>query len=87
MEERKLDIKIQHWKSRLLDMTKRNRLLNFKTNKSTIKISKDVNEVFDLLNNGKALMVRSLVDLEQEVDKQKKPSVSGFESISWTQKS
>lgn len=69
MNERKLDIKIQQWKSRLLDLTKRNRLLNFKPNKSFIQIHTDTNQLFNLLQEFKSVRVNSLVNLEEEANK------------------
>nr|WP_245350068.1 DUF4011 domain-containing protein [Cytobacillus eiseniae] len=58
------------WKSRLLDFSKRNRLINFKTTKSTIRVDAKTCEVFDLLNNEKELMVNAHIDLEREARKQ-----------------
>ncbi|OKL36697.1 DUF4011 domain-containing protein [Domibacillus mangrovi] len=69
MNDSKLDKKIEQWKSRLLDLSKRNRLLNFKTNKSTVKIDTDTQEVFNFLLNDKSLRVNAFVNIENEAKK------------------
>ncbi len=48
-----IDMKIEKWKNKLLDLGKRNRLINYKeTTRSTLAISEpDIFELFDQLVN------------------------------------
>ncbi|WP_078549263.1 DUF4011 domain-containing protein [Litchfieldia alkalitelluris] len=69
MGEIKLDKKVEQWKARLLDFTKRNRLLNFKTNKSTLQIDHEIEEVFSLLLNDKAIRVNTIVNIAKDAEK------------------
>ncbi len=61
--------RIDQWKSRLLDLSLRNRLLNFKETKSTVQIlSSDASEVEDKLAAGKDLSVRPKPKVMSEHD-------------------
>ena len=66
VDKGKMELKINNWKSRLIDLTKRNRLLNFKASKSsTLKIDGDIKEIFDAFSPSKGIMVSSIVDLDK----------------------
>ncbi|MFB4165334.1 DUF4011 domain-containing protein [Alteribacillus sp. JSM 102045] len=69
MNDQRLDKKIEQWKSRLLDLTKRNRLLNFKSTNSTLKLDEDTDVVFRQLYNNDYIRVNTLVELNEEAKK------------------
>jgi len=67
------DKKIHKWKTNLIDLSKRNRLINFKDNvASVVKFKTDINMMYQRLSNDKSLMVRSIVDLQKFIDKEKR---------------
>ncbi|OIK10515.1 DUF4011 domain-containing protein [Bacillus sp. MUM 13] len=66
MESAKLDLKISNWKSRLIDLTKRNRLLNFKPTKSaTLKIDGDYTEIYGVFSQSRGIRANAIIDLEK----------------------
>ncbi|MGG0240768.1 DUF4011 domain-containing protein [Bacillus rhizoplanae] len=76
MGDRRLEVKIEQWKSKLLDLTKRNRLLNFKVNTSTVQISADIGEVFNNLLHYNSIEINSIVDIKDEVEKLTKAAIN-----------
>lgn len=65
--------KIHRWKTNLIDLSKRNRLINFKDNISTvIKFNTDIDEMYQLLSNDKSIKVQSITDIQRFVDKEKR---------------
>ncbi|QSF46532.1 DUF4011 domain-containing protein [Paenibacillus tianjinensis] len=65
--------KIHKWKTNLIDLSKRNRLINFKDNvASVIKFKTDLNMMHQSLSSDKSLMVQSIVDLQKFIDKEKR---------------
>ncbi|MGD6877246.1 DUF4011 domain-containing protein [Bacillus infantis] len=81
MPEQKIDKKIEQWKSRLIDLTKRNKLLNFKGTKSTLQIEMNVDDFFTGLLKNEKLQVSSYIDLEKRANqlhkKQSKADLKG----------
>jgi very-short-patch-repair endonuclease len=70
MSEVKLLKKIELWKSKLLDFTKRNRLLNFKNNtKSVVKMDTDSDELFNMILNGQPITLNEHVNIESYFNK------------------
>ncbi|WP_179195801.1 DUF4011 domain-containing protein [Bacillus sp. OV166] len=66
MDKGKMELKINNWKSRLIDLTKRNRLLNFKASKSsTLELDGDIKEIFNVFSRSKGIMVSSIVDINK----------------------
>lgn len=60
-EENTPDGRLSKWKSKLLDLTLRNRLLNFKSNKSTLQfIAPDLLRLEDTLSDGSEFRIRPL---------------------------
>lgn len=79
----KLDKKVEHWKSQLLDFSKRNRLINFKKTKTTIKLETETNEIFDLLiEEENKIMVKKYVQTELEAKRLTKQSIGSIEDLS-----
>ncbi|OMD41126.1 DUF4011 domain-containing protein [Paenibacillus odorifer] len=65
--------KIHKWKTNLIDLSKRNRLMNFKDNvASVIKFKTDLNMMYQSLSSDKSLTVQSIVDLQKFIDKEKR---------------
>ncbi len=61
--------RLSNWKSKLLDLTLRNRLLNFKSNKSTLQfIAPDLPRLEDALSTGADFKIRSLPGLMEGND-------------------
>jgi very-short-patch-repair endonuclease len=61
--------RLSKWKSRLLDLTLRNRLLNFKTTKSTLAlIAPDLGRLEDAIAEGIEFRVRSMPNLMEGAD-------------------
>jgi len=61
--------RLSHWKSRLLDLTLRNRLLNFKATKSTLKFAApDLAALEDAIASGKDFTIRPLPPVMQGAD-------------------
>ncbi|SEB45486.1 DUF4011 domain-containing protein [Paenibacillus sp. GP183] len=68
-----LSKKLHKWKTNLIDLSKRNRLLNFKDNTSSvIQFNPDIDQVFGLLANDKAIKVNSIADIEKFIIKEKR---------------
>lgn len=67
------DKKIHKWKTNLIDLSKRNRLINFKDNAaSVIKFKTDLDKMYQSLYKDKSLKVQSIVDLQKFIDKEKR---------------
>lgn len=65
--------RIDRWQRKLLDLSLRNRLLNFKTNKQTVPVlCPDVSRLEDRLASGGRLRLVSLVDENQVADRDSK---------------
>lgn len=65
--------KMHRWKTNLIDLSKRNRLINFKDNvTSVVKFNTDVNVMYQLLSNDKSIKVQSITDLKKFIDKEKR---------------
>lgn len=61
--------RLSKWKSRLLDLTLRNKLLNFKATKTTLKlIAPDLARLEDVLSDGKDFKVRPLPGIMEGAD-------------------
>ena len=61
--------RLTKWKSRLLDLTLRNKLLNFKTTKTTLKfVAPDLARLEDALSDGKDFKVRPLPGIMEGAD-------------------
>lgn len=65
--------KLHRWKTSLIDMSKRNRLLNFKDNNSSvIQFNHSLNLMFDSLMDDRALRVNAIADLQKFIAKEKR---------------
>ncbi|MFM1988031.1 MAG: hypothetical protein RJA99_988 [Pseudomonadota bacterium] len=61
--------RLSHWKSRLLDLTLRNKLLNFKSTKSTLRFAApDLPALEDAIAGGKDFTIRPLPPVMQGAD-------------------
>jgi very-short-patch-repair endonuclease len=61
--------RLSKWKSRLLDLTLRNKLLNFKATKTTLKlVAPDLARLEDVLSDGKDFKVRPLPGIMEGAD-------------------
>ncbi len=61
--------RLSKWKSRLLDLTLRNKLLNFKTTKTTLQfVAPDLARLEDVLSEGKDFKVRPLPTIMEGAD-------------------
>lgn len=68
-----LSKKLHRWKTNLIDLSKRNRLLNFKDNVSAvIKFNSNINEIYNLLSNDKMIKVSTITDIQKFIEKEKK---------------
>lgn len=61
--------RLSKWKSRLLDMTLRNKLLNFKATKTTLQfVAPDLSRLEDVLSEGKDFKIRALPSIMEGAD-------------------
>lgn len=62
----RIQVKLGNWKVKLIDLTKRNRLLNYKeVASSNVKLDEHPDEIYQLLEQGKAIQVNTVVNLKR----------------------
>lgn len=73
-----IQLKMNQWKNKLIDLTKSNRLLNFKDSLTTnVKLNQSLNPIFKILEQGsKSILVRENVDLNRYKSKKNQESQS-----------
>ena len=77
-----LNKKIQRWKANLIDLSKRNRLLNFKENANkVIKFKEAIDDIYQTLSDDKMILVKAYADIQKFIDKEKRGRKKKHENI------
>ncbi|WP_191090650.1 DUF4011 domain-containing protein [Niallia endozanthoxylica] len=69
MEQSLLDQKLEKWRSQLIDLTKRNKLLSYKSTAKTVRIPASLNQLYKDLLNEKSIPFQRYFDFRKDLTK------------------